>query len=139
MLEDLASYKEFNAEQDKEESVLLNVKLVQIIPVSLLMELVASNAQRTKLPRRMEHAHFAHQDGPPLTKELAFNLKLSVDQDKEESVPLNVKPVDLILDFQVTNFNALDAHLTKLFHHSVSAHHAQLDKLSIRIEMAATH
>lgn len=71
-----------------------------------------------------------------MIKEPATNLRFNVDQDKRESVILNVKPAQLILDsLQMVN-HALDAQPIKLFHHSVSAQPAQLDKKLMLLEMA---
>lgn len=61
-----------------------------------------------------------------------------MDQDKRDLAHSNVKPAQLILDFQMMVFNALVAQPIKLFHHSVYAQHAQLDKKLMPLEMVAT-
>lgn len=132
--EELAFNRELNVELDKRDLVLLNVKPAQTTLSSLLMENHARTAHLIKLPLRKDCAHSVCQDGPLLTKEPANNLKFNVDQDKRDSVILLVKPAQLILDFLQIKLIALDAQPIKLFHHLVSAHHAQLDKKLMPLE-----
>lgn len=47
-----------------------------------------------------------------------------------------VKLAQLILDFLMMVYHALDAQLIKSYHHSVSAQPAQLDKKLMLLEMA---
>lgn len=92
------------------------------------MEKHALRAQLNKLLLLMDNVHSVQLDRLQKMEELVFILKLIVDQDKEESLLINVKLVLLIQEFQQMDWDVKCAHWTNLLLLMEHAQTAQKDK-----------
>lgn len=93
---------------DNTESAQPNVVPAQLTLMSPMMDYHAEDANKVWLLHSTVDAHPAHMVNKPLTEETAFNnnkfkfkYMLPVDQDKEESQPLNVLTAQISPEFQM--------------------------------------